>query len=214
MLSSNRDEHNRTVERRSQILDAATRALVRKGFHNTTMDDIVAESSLSKGTLYLYFKSKKDIFLELCNRYIELLNSEIARQMVGRTSLVDQMRAVADAYVLVFRESNSLGGSSTAEAAKLTAEFWSQAVLDPEIKARFVETYYFYSQLSEDLVKAAVERGEFRPVDTATVTLLLTSVYDGLTWRWLLNPEEMDWRHTTETLFDMVLNGLTPRQPQ
>src|SRR6201996_4092968 len=53
--------------RRQQILDAALRCFSRQGFHNTTTADIVRESGVSQGTLYLYFGSKDDIILALAD---------------------------------------------------------------------------------------------------------------------------------------------------
>src|SRR3954470_18901979 len=47
--------------RRRQILDAARRCFVRKGVHETSMQDIFAESGLSAGAVYRYFKSKNEI---------------------------------------------------------------------------------------------------------------------------------------------------------
>lgn len=51
-----------SAERRTQIIQAALVCFTRKGYNNTTMDDIVAESGLSKGTLYWYFESKDALF--------------------------------------------------------------------------------------------------------------------------------------------------------
>jgi TetR/AcrR family transcriptional regulator, transcriptional repressor of aconitase len=53
------DEH--LERRRQQILDAARRCFLRKGFHQTSMQDVFAESGLSAGAVYRYFKSKKDL---------------------------------------------------------------------------------------------------------------------------------------------------------
>src|ERR1700742_2832840 len=53
--------------RRQQILDAALRCFSRDGFHNTTTADIVRESGVSQGTLYLYFANKDDIILALAD---------------------------------------------------------------------------------------------------------------------------------------------------
>ena len=49
-------EEMATAERRQQILSAAMTCFIAKGYHRATMDDIVVESGLSKGTLYWYFK--------------------------------------------------------------------------------------------------------------------------------------------------------------
>ncbi|MEV6069021.1 TetR/AcrR family transcriptional regulator [Nocardia sp. NPDC052001] len=51
--------------RRQQILDAAQTCFARKGLHTTTMQDVFAESGLSAGAVYRYFKSKDDIIAAL-----------------------------------------------------------------------------------------------------------------------------------------------------
>ncbi|GLY72421.1 TetR/AcrR family transcriptional regulator [Actinoallomurus iriomotensis] len=53
------DEH--LERRRQQILDAARHCFIRKGFHLTSMQDVFAESGLSAGAVYRYFKSKNEI---------------------------------------------------------------------------------------------------------------------------------------------------------
>jgi len=51
--------------RRTQILDAAILRFGRQGFHRTTMQDIVAQSRLSPGAIYNYFKSKEAIIASI-----------------------------------------------------------------------------------------------------------------------------------------------------
>ncbi len=55
-------------KRREEILDAATKVFATRGFVGTRMDDIVAESGLSKGLLYWYFKSKDALIVALVKR--------------------------------------------------------------------------------------------------------------------------------------------------
>src|SRR5579859_5874064 len=73
-----------TEERRAQILEAATRVFSRMGLDQARMDDIVAESGLSKGALYWYFKSKDDIIAaildSLFNREMSALEALLAAE--------------------------------------------------------------------------------------------------------------------------------------
>ena len=57
--------------RKTQILEAAANVFLTRGIVHTRMDDIVAESGLSKGTLYWYFKSKDDIIIGLVQQLID-----------------------------------------------------------------------------------------------------------------------------------------------
>ena len=52
-------------ERTHEIIEAAKKVFLKKGFHNTTMEDIVAATSLSKGGVYQYFKSTKAIMFAI-----------------------------------------------------------------------------------------------------------------------------------------------------
>lgn len=49
-------------ERKEEILQAALKCFSEKGYHDTGMDNIIREFGLSKGAIYWYFKSKRDIF--------------------------------------------------------------------------------------------------------------------------------------------------------
>src|SRR6266516_3331522 len=55
-------------ERQQQILDAATAVIIRQGYVKTTIRDIAEEAGTSRGTVYLYFKGKEELFEALLYR--------------------------------------------------------------------------------------------------------------------------------------------------
>ena len=52
-------------EKRDAIIQAAKRVFTQKGFHGATVDEIAAEAGVAKGTVYLYFKSKAELFVQV-----------------------------------------------------------------------------------------------------------------------------------------------------
>src|ERR671923_115913 len=62
---------NVSDERKSQILNAAEGVFTKKGFDEARMDDIAEQTSLSKGTLYLYFKSKDELIIAILDRMFQ-----------------------------------------------------------------------------------------------------------------------------------------------
>ncbi len=56
--------------RKDQILDAALTVLVHNGYERSRLDDVVQESQLSKGAIYWYYKSKKEMYLDLINFWV------------------------------------------------------------------------------------------------------------------------------------------------
>jgi AcrR family transcriptional regulator len=86
-------------QRKNDIVDAAERVFFRMGHENATMDDVAAEAELSKGTLYLYFKNKEDLYLAIHLRgnkiLVELFKKAFER---GRNGL-EKTEAIGRAYV-------------------------------------------------------------------------------------------------------------------
>lgn len=56
------------TEREQRILDAASQLIERLGYDKTTVDDIAREAGISKGAIYLHFRSKEDLFEALILR--------------------------------------------------------------------------------------------------------------------------------------------------
>ena len=64
-------------ERRDQILGIARDVFARRGYHQTTIDEIVAQAGIARGTFYLYFEDKRAIFSELVDRFAMRINQAI-----------------------------------------------------------------------------------------------------------------------------------------
>ena len=56
-------------DKKNNILMAAVKVLTNKGYYSSTMDDIVAESKMSKGAIYHYYSSKKDVYLAVIDMW-------------------------------------------------------------------------------------------------------------------------------------------------
>jgi AcrR family transcriptional regulator len=67
------------AERRAEILDAAKGVFARLGYHQATIDHVVAEAGVARGTFYLYFEDKRAVFAELIDRFSTRLTATIVR---------------------------------------------------------------------------------------------------------------------------------------
>ena len=71
--------------RRAGILKAARKVFARRGYDGATMDDVAEACSIAKGTLYLYFKSKRQIYLGVLKEDLRSL-SEASRRAIEAAS--------------------------------------------------------------------------------------------------------------------------------
>ena len=89
--------------RKQQIMVAAKRVFIKKGFGRTTMENIANEAELSAGTLYLYFKNKSELWATLSVRVLRFLiirlDHLLADQELDHKSKISQLKVVLlDAY--------------------------------------------------------------------------------------------------------------------
>lgn len=84
MVKTNRDDSSLTQhiskeERRRLLIEAAIRAFGKKGYYRTQVSDIIAEAEVARGTFYLYFKGKREVFDSVMSRLFEDIECEVRR---------------------------------------------------------------------------------------------------------------------------------------
>jgi len=91
-------------QRKNDIVDAAERVFFKRGHEYATMDDVANEAELSKGTLYLYFKNKEDLYLAIHLRGNKILHSLFEKAVKNEKSGIEKTRSIGTAYVEYFHK--------------------------------------------------------------------------------------------------------------
>lgn len=150
------------TERRAQVLRHAKRIFARKGYHRTNVADIIARARIARGTFYLYFENKKDLFEELLEQVVSELSTRILRLKVGpgQNSPVEQLRdnlRRVVGFVLSERE--------------LTDILLNHSVgFDRELDVKIREFYERIAQLIQRSLDLGIEMNLVRKCDTRAVS--------------------------------------------
>ena len=78
--------------RRAQVLRHAKRIFARKGYHRTNVADIIARARIARGTFYLYFQNKRELFEELLAQVLTELSRRIQRLRADEPDPINQLR--------------------------------------------------------------------------------------------------------------------------
>jgi AcrR family transcriptional regulator len=97
MSTAERKERER-IRRRNEIIDAAEKLFFTKGYENVTMDDIAVETELARGTLYLYFKNKEDIYVVIALRAAFILNRMFKECLRDGMTGIEKARTLSLTY--------------------------------------------------------------------------------------------------------------------
>jgi AcrR family transcriptional regulator len=90
-------------QRRQQIMDAGEDLFIQYGFRNTTMDQIANHCEIARGTVYLYFKNKYELFVELFVRSIESFISNIRENLLSTIETEEKLRVVGKCYLDLYQ---------------------------------------------------------------------------------------------------------------
>src|SRR5579864_3593070 len=78
--------------KRASILDAARRVFSRKGYAEAAVDDVAEHAHIAKGTLYLYFKSKEELYLAALVSDLRAMSADARRRMESVPGFRDKLR--------------------------------------------------------------------------------------------------------------------------
>ncbi|HAZ08411.1 MAG TPA: hypothetical protein DCZ01_07815 [Elusimicrobia bacterium] len=85
--------------KKRHILEAARRLLIKRGFQNIVLDDIAREAGVAKGTLFLYYKSKEDLFAAALADLVDGLGLEL--EVLAKTGLKGKEMLASTARVIL-----------------------------------------------------------------------------------------------------------------
>jgi TetR/AcrR family transcriptional regulator, repressor for uid operon len=160
--------------RRRQIMDAALACFRRRGFHQTSMQEICAEAQLSAGAIYRYFPSKTEIITAIIRADCESRDAMFDNVRDG-DDLIDRMVLGAEKFVGKILER---GG------APLMGDIVAEAMRNPELAARLREgAAPFQAKLTQHIAECQA-RGEFDlSIDPAQAGRIIFGAVDGLCMR-------------------------------
>ncbi len=95
---SERRERERE-RRKNEIINAAEKVFFKNGFENSSVEKIAEEAELSKATLYLYFKSKEELYYAVCQRAEGKLYKEVDKAIAKVYGTFDKIKAFLSAFV-------------------------------------------------------------------------------------------------------------------
>ena len=197
----------RKQARPAEIAAAALDEFIERGFAAAKLDDVAKRAGVSKGTLYLYFKSKEDL---LKGAISELAAPNVARMETFVAAYSGAMRdLLRQVLVTMVREFLSQ------PIARLPKLMVAEAANFPDVARHLHETVIERAlDLYRQILTRGIDAGEFRAVDVnATAYLFQSQLLFLALWTHTLAPAtgvRLDPEHYTTAVIDILLHGLAP----
>ena len=190
--------------RKEQIMSAALSVVVAKGYDQSRMDDIVEKSQLSKGAIYWYYKSKKEVYLSLVDYWFVQYSSDVVDTLQQQESASDQLKALFDFFIEQFDKNPA--------TFKLLVEFWRLAGLNPDFNAKLQQVYSDFLEYIIEIIKVGIANGEFKNVEPRITALSILINIEGITWFTLFDKSGVEAHEYIDTISNFILNGLKKKR--
>jgi AcrR family transcriptional regulator len=190
--------------RRDEIMAAAKKVFVRKGFHATTIADIAKEAGLAYGSIYWYFDSKDDLFHALIAAEEYALRTHVAVALAASGTQFGYAEAPFRATLRATFE--------FFEADKATAKllFRDAYALDNRFNKHLGGVYERFIDDIETLIVAAQQRGEVVAAPPRLVACTLTALIGQMAHRRLTTDDGVSAAEAADFVVSLVINGLRP----
>lgn len=201
--------------RQKMIQEAALELFIKKGFYAVKMEDISERAELSIATLYLYFKSKDDLYASLFEIALEYIHDQI-KAIFTNNSLDQQTKILGFKEVLY----ESYERHPTIFRIIFHVQLYETLTsIDPKILDRLNETGQKIMRMIAETYHDGMLRGEFKPVNLMAFVDILWAVFTGLVmWeeaKQKLDPNKNFMKATLDQAFDIFIDGIMKdKQPQ
>ena len=196
--------HAPQEQRVAEILRAARRVFIEKGFQDARMTDVASEAGLSKGAVYFYFESKRALFEALVEQ--EHIRANAILEKVLATIPED---APGEGFVNMLE--GILGHLLTMRSPRFFLIMAEMSARDSEIAAKFIEVHRELLDRIEEVVRKGIDAGVLAPVDPRVVAQILKSCSDGLAYERAVGAEpEGDQEALARSVVQIFLHGMLP----
>lgn len=191
-------------QRRADILRAAEEVFAAQGFHAASIEQIAKAAEYATGTVYLYFRDKEALYLELFEEKIRELSDLIRRQTAGIKDPIEAIRRVVEARMDFFERNRAFFRIYAREGMnryESRHDRWT----------KIVRLYEEYLDLLAGIIHTAQRRGLFCKGDAHQYSVALSGMMIQLTRDQLQSKVERPLTDLAPFVFELFLQGATVR---
>jgi AcrR family transcriptional regulator len=185
----------------SEILEAARSVFARKGFNAATVDDIAEAAGLAKGTVYLYFPSKREIYLETVRQGLVTLQDEVRTSMDGEPD--------AAGKVLAFIRTRLEYCERNRDFMRIYyTEFNNMLIHPAHVHQEFRDLYDRQAAVLAKVLEDGMEYQQVRNMKAAASARIIYDMTRGLIAQRLLGWSEASVEEDAGFLFEVIWKGV------
>jgi len=190
-----------TIDRRQEILNAATKSFSLYGYKATTMDQVAKLANVGKGTIYTFFTNKEELFDEIIGKLIEDMEEAAANAIQSDRSFQENVHQALYS-MLEFRLEHQL-------SIKLAQE--ERDIGTPIVQQVMKKLENSILDFIKSKIERAIEKGEIKKCNPEITAFVLLKLYVALIFDWEQNNRPLDQEEIANLFNLYIFKGLSIR---
>ncbi|HIA46821.1 MAG TPA: TetR/AcrR family transcriptional regulator [Candidatus Hydrogenedentes bacterium] len=188
-----------SIQRKDDILSSASLLFATNGYAETKVDTVAEELDISKGTIYRYFNSKRELFVAAVDREMQRLIDTVTEDEVSFDNPIDQVSHATTAYLRFFKDNPHAVELITQERAAF-----------PELNPRF-QTADENPMLGpiRKSIRGLMDGGYYRKLPLDDLMEMFSNLLYGTIMSSTLQRDDLDLPGLTRNMLDVLLVGVT-----
>ena len=186
-----------------QILEAGEKLFAKKGFYPTTMEEVARAAGLAKGTIYLHFDDKRNLFFSIIEKKLDILLEKIEKEM-RKDEFPSQRIKLAIGIHLRFLEENR----DFFKIMQTLPESLKQE-MERKLKGRVIEKQSRYVEILDQLIRKGIRNQEIKPLDSRKLAVILVGMMHSLTIYWISRKEKGSLSQDDSLVWQVFWEGIS-----
>lgn len=190
-----------TEFRTAGILEAARKVFAKKGFHDATVDEIANAAGLAKGTVYLYYRSKQEVYLSALKFGIGQMYAVLVDEVKKVETTEEKLKTLIVAKLAYFDENRDFFKIYYSELGRIPTH---PGGIDSEFKALYLEQ----ARLVESILKEGIRKKAIRNLRTEQTAFAISDIIRGVVTQRILGWSKSKTRQDVDFIFDLIWKGI------
>ena len=191
-----------STEKQAEILDAAMKLFSERGFERTTVDEIATRANVGKGTIYLYFENKEQIFCAVLETGLLQINHLISENLAAKTDFLTRLGQVIHTYLKFIEDHHDFYRIFLKERLNLNI------TKDSCSHDRLISIHEQMNRVFTDFFDSGIETGYLRPGDPHHFSIALSGIVSHFSFHWLMEGSNTSLCQLSPVILDLFLNGV------
>lgn len=193
-------KEQRKEQYRIEILQAAEKIFARQGYHPTTMESVAEECGWSKGTLYLHFKSKEDLFFSILFEKMDQFSATLLPNLEASDNIEDMIVALVNSQFNFFSENKSYFQLALSEQGKV------MHTSDSGLREKMISRQTTQLRQISDAFQHALPN--HCKVESNTLVGSIIGAINLQLVNWIMSDEAIDLENTKKQITNLFINGI------